>query len=94
MTCCGWRPSRRGSKREWCALGDDWAVKLRQHSRRFLSCDEASTPIIAGEVGGSEDMDVVGCIGGKDNTDSDSSMSSNAAMDSDDSIFVSVGDSC
>jgi len=59
-----------------------------------VSCDKVPTPIIVGEVGGSEDTDVVGCVGGEDNTDSDGSMPSNATMDSDDSICVTVGDSC
>ena len=52
----------------------------------FVSSDEVSAFIVKGEVGGSEDEDVVGRMGDDDNADTNSFILSDAAVEGGDSI--------
>ena len=61
-------------------------VKLCCELGSFVSSNEVSAPIVKGEVGGSEDEDVVGRMGDDNNADPNSSILSNATVEGGNSI--------
>ena len=70
-----------------CTLrrGSFW-VKSCCELGSFISSDEVSASIVKGEVGGSENEDVVGRMGDNNNADPNSFILSNAAVEGGNSI--------